>query len=691
MPHSARELRLVSPVEMTLAAGDGPDGAQPARVHVAAYSGGLMNVSGFGPLVIDVEGIESAERVPLLADHENRLGAVLGSGTPARGEGRLAVDGTLSRTNELALRVIDLHREGVPLQASVGAEPLEMERIAKGRQVVVNGRTIRAEAGSFLLVRRARLKHVAIVPNGADGGTSVNIAAQSASSQETHDMEFAHWLEAQGFAADALDERQAACLRAAFDASQQPTATDAGATAGKDVTAAAVADLRSTLAAETGRVAAIRRICAGKHPEIEVQAISEGWDATKTELAVIRAERPKAPAIHAAGDRSLASAEVIEAALCVARKHADVEKRFKPEVLEAADRHYPNLGFRQLFMMAAAANGYPARPGELVHAGNIREVLSYAFPPRTLQASFSTFSLPSILQNLANKELLGGYLEEDQTWREIAVVKSVSDFKEITSYRMLDDMEYEELPKHGEIKHGKVGEESYTRQVRTYAKMFMLDRTDIINDDLSALDDLRSRVGGGAAKKLNNVFWARFLDNAAFFTAGRGNFIFGADTALGIDGVGLQKGITAFRKLRTPAADGKKRVVGGRPEILLVPPELEFIAQRLYQSTTVNSGGAATAESIPDANIHAGKYRPVVCDWLSDPDFSGNSTTAWYLFRAPRNLAAIVVSFLGGQQNPTVDMAEADFNQLGVQFRGYHDFGVDLAEYLAGIKSKGAA
>jgi hypothetical protein len=29
--------------------------------------------------------------------------------------------------------------------------------------------------------------------------------------------------------------------------------------------------------------------------------------------------------------------------------------------------------------------------------------------------------------------------------------------------------------------------------------------------------------------------------------------------------------------------------------------------------------------------------------------------------------------------------------QLGIQFRGYHDFGVDKSEYLAGVKSKGAA
>ena len=77
--------------------------------------------------------------------------------------------------------------------------------------------------------------------------------------------------------------------------------------------------------------------------------------------------------------------------------------------------------------------------------------------------------------------------------------------------------------------------------------------------------------------------------------------------------------------------------------------------------------------------------------WLSDPNFSGSSTTAWYLFRPLTVLAAIIVSFLNGVQTPTVESADADFDMLGIQFRGYHDFGVDLAEYLAGIKVKGAA
>lgn len=217
--------------------------------------------------------------------------------------------------------------------------------------------------------------------------------------------------------------------------------------------------------------------------------------------------------------------------------------------------------------------------------------------------------------------------------------------------------------------------------------MFSLTRDKIIDDDLGAFEDLRTRLGGGAARTFNKVFWSRFMDNAAFFTAGRSNYVTGTDSALDINGTGLQKVILAFRKLKSP--DGKR--LGGIPSILLVPPELQFLAQRLFQSTTVNTGGSSTNDAVPSDNIHAGKYRPVVCDWLSDSTFAGNSAKAWYLFRAPNVLAPVVVSFLDGVQMPTVDTADADFQHLGVQFRGYHDFGVDFAEWLAGIKSKGEA
>jgi len=48
------------------------------------------------------------------------------------------------------------------------------------------------------------------------------------------------------------------------------------------------------------------------------------------------------------------------------------------------------------------------------------------------------------------------------------------------------------------------------------------------------------------------------------------------------------------------------------------------------------------------------------------------------------------VCFLDGNESPVVDSADAVFDQLGVQFRGYHDFGVAQAEWRAGVKSAGA-
>ena len=44
----------------------------------------------------------------------------------------------------------------------------------------------------------------------------------------------------------------------------------------------------------------------------------------------------------------------------------------------------------------------------------------------------------------------------------------------------------------------------------------------------------------------------------------------------------------------------------------------------------------------------------------------------------PNDLPVIEAAFLNSQQTPTVERADADFNVLGIQFRGYFDFGVAL-------------
>ncbi len=526
----------------------------------------------------------------------------------------------------------------------------------------------------------------------AGGPTSHNLGGQPpVHPVEAKAMNFESWAAVKGFDLTTVGELATASLRSQFEAEARAAskpATDP------------IAEYRQQQAAESTRVAEIRRVCAaaGGQSAVEAQAIAEGWDVPRADMAAqlaqLRTQRPT-PNVITGGTRpaGVTESSVVEAALCMSLGSKNVEKQFKPEVLEVAHKSFRHLGLQQAIMMVAASNGYSCSPGERINQGNLRDVLAYAFPRGGpggggTQAGFSTLSLPGILGAVANKEILAGYMEEDQTWREIAQIKPVNNFHAVTSYRMLDDMEYEEVGAGGEIKHGSVGEESYTRQAKTYAKMFSLTRTHMINDDLGAFGDLKNRLGRGSSQKFNKIFWTAFLNNASFFTSGRGNYLVGASTPLSF--AALTSGVEKFRKLQSGTADAAKRI-GGRPELLLVPPETEGVADQLYVSTNVNSGGAATTAEIPNGNTHRNKYRPVVVPWLSDTSISGYSTVAWYLFRNPGVMAAMVVSFLNGMQTPTVESTDADFNTLGVDFRGYHDWGCDLADYLAGIKVKGAA
>jgi hypothetical protein len=419
-------------------------------------------------------------------------------------------------------------------------------------------------------------------------------------------------------------------------------------------------------------------------------AIEKKIAASDFELELIRATRTQKGVFTA--QQSIGSSsdpKVLEAAIAMMSGLPEEQllKHYGEQTLNHVDRCglRGNFSLQQFLLQIAHGNGYQCRAAERIGVHNIRTVLEYAFPPATARLSgFSGVSLPNILGAVANKMILAGYMESETNWKEIAEIKPVSNFYTQNHYRMLDSLEYEEVGSGGEIKHGTLGEETYTSQAKTYGKMLGITRNQIINDDLGAFNDIRARLGRGAAKKFNNVFWAAFMNNSSFFTSGRTNYIEGATTNLGTDGVGLGLGVKAYRQMTSPAADGSKRVgVSGRPTKLLVPPELETIADALYIARNHDQ------VAVSSVNVHANKYRPIIENRLSDSAFTGYSTTAWYLFGD--EMKPMVVTFLNGNQTPTVESTDADFNTLGIQFRGYHDFGCDKSEYLAGLKSKGAS
>jgi len=121
---------------------------------------------------------------------------------------------------------------------------------------------------------------------------------------------------------------------------------------------------------------------------------------------------------------------------------------------------------------------------------------------------------------------------------------------------------------------------------------------------------------------------------------------------------------------------------------LLAPPILSPTAKRLYASTEIRNTTDST--QYVTANVYQGMYKPAVSAYLASAAITGHSSTAWWLLADPRVLPAMEVCFLDGLENPTIESADADFNTLGIQFRGYHDFGCVKAEWRAGVKSTGA-
>ena len=666
-------------ISLVAMAAEGDEQAVP-RFTMIAYTGEPMRIEGWRfPIVVDLEGLSiPSQRRPVRFGHSMYQG-VGHTERIAVEAGRLIAEGIVSRDTTAAREVVASSKRGFPWQASIGAQVAQAEFVRNGKSITVNGKTFE---GPMYVARRTVLGEISFVDLAADTNTAATIAAAEG-----------HRPEAVGLSEDTEDnvmvddhenERTPENAANATDTEVRATGTDAGAS-GLQPAVSSLDELRAQALAETKRINAIQRICAGKFSEIEEKAIAEGWTEEKTELEKLRASRPKAPAIHAV--ENAMGGQVLEAACMLTAKLATVEEQYDEKTLEAASKRFRGgIGLQELLLEAAWANGFSGR-----NFRDSRGVLRFAFLSacnaqaggQNLQAAFSTIDIGGILSNVANKFLLEGFFSVERTWRNITAIRNVSDFKTVTSYRLIGKDQYEKVAPGGELKHGTLGEQSYTNKADTYGLLLSIDRREIINDDLGAITTVPRKLGRGSGLKINDIFWSVFMNNAAFFTAGNNNYIEGVDTALGIDALSL-----AERTFMDQVdADGKP--IGIMPQVLLVPTSLSAMGTMLFKSLEIRDTTAST--KYPVANPHAGKFRVEVSRYLSNAQYTGFSDKAWYLLADPADLPVIEVAFLNGQESPTIETAEADFHVLGIQMRGYHDFGVNLQEPRGGVKSKGQA
>jgi hypothetical protein len=266
---------------INLQAAEAAEEGKPAlrKFSMVAYTGGAMRLGGWPyPVVVDLAGMRVTRKSrPILKDHD-RASIVGHTDDIMVGDSLLEVAGVISGVGNTAQEVIATSENGFPWQASLGANADKVVFIPEGKSATANSREFK---GPVYIARKSTLGEVSFVALGADDNTEARIAAGQAEGDDDLDGN-----EPEEDNADS-DDSELEPVNASLDLNKSLKSQASGLSP--------VQKMRIEAAAESKRISGIRKVCAGKHPEIEARAIEEGWSVTKTELAVLRIERPKAP------------------------------------------------------------------------------------------------------------------------------------------------------------------------------------------------------------------------------------------------------------------------------------------------------------------------------------------------------------------------------------------------------------
>lgn len=477
-------------------------------------------------------------------------------------------------------------------------------------------------AGPVRVVSRSTLRECSFVTLGADAATAVQITAKAGESPMQDDQ-----------------------MKAADGAPTGPEVVqeNGGPTGPSDMASAApkvdIAAVRAEVVADVTR-------------EVKAEILKD-----------LRSAR--GPAIHAS--KPTVDEEKVTVAAMAMVGGLNVEKTYDEPTLEAAHKRSRSIGLQEVLISAARKGGYdgPAR----ITASNLRPILV---------AAFATHSISNVLAATYGKYLLAGFEAVETTWRAISTVRPLNDFKTVTGVRLDGGFVFDEVGNDGKLKSADASDATRTMTAKTYGRMSSITRQDIVNDDLGALTQVPRRLGRGAALKFNSVFWTEFQSsNSTYYQAASA----AAGNALAIGS--LETAYQAYGQLTDPDSNP----LGITPSILLVPKGLAITARKLNASANmiVSSLGSTSSRVVePQANVLAGLLDPVESSYLTTAATAANSV--WWLCANPNDIAAMEVGFLNGQQQPTVESADADFDTLGIQVRGYYDFGISKGEPRAAYR-----
>lgn len=279
-----------------------------------------------------------------------------------------------------------------------------------------------------------------------------------------------------------------------------------------------------------------------------------------------------------------------------------------------------------------------------------------------------------ILSNAANKSLSNGYAAAETTFELWTGTGSNPDFKEATEYKLSEAGELVKMTATGEFKHDEMKDEGTKKSVLTYGRSWGISRQALINDDLGALTKIPAAYAAAAKRGINSLVYATLGKATTDVFAGpKGNL---ASTGAKPTIASIGDGRAAMRKQKNLRG---KETLNIAPKFILIPTGLETATEQLLTSitdpTSANSGVR---------NPFAGKLIPIC-----DAELDQYSDKAWYLAAQAGLVDTIEVTYLNGQKSPIIE-SQIAFDVLGMKWRIYIDYGVNLLDYRGLYKNPGA-
>ena len=292
----------------------------------------------------------------------------------------------------------------------------------------------------------------------------------------------------------------------------------------------------------------------------------------------------------------------------------------------------------------------------------------------------STSDFTSLLANTANKSMLKGWEEAEETFQQWTSRGQLSDFKVVDRVDLNEFSSLAEVRAGAEFKFVTIGDRKEQVQLATYGNRFSIDRQSIINDDLGAFTRIPQKFGRAAIRTVGDLVYAILTGNPAMqdavtlFHADHSNVTTGVMTTATIDAMQVLFGLQTD-------PDGNVTALNIPMKYVIVPLASRGLAKTIRDSEKE----VLAAKTATTPNSVRGTFE-VVADGRLDAD----SSVEYYGAADPNSHDTIEVSYLDGNDQPYLEQQDG-WSVDGAEFKVRIDAVAKALDHRGLAYSTGAA